>query len=320
MAPIRSLPIRDYRHYAVTSPLLQLHRDQTQLFDKLVNMIFNSLEDDYYLSLDSFPASQHKETPRQREQRNTMVQEWRGDFERLGVDWPVKETVKINTLNPLFYAIWNINWRYPISSSATQASSVTNSVQPAGDKDSRQLFGNIQPVEILEYALSKIRELQAARYGKLLTSRDDWVTLLSSYIQKSVWQLCRKPHISRQDLINIGGDLDCHHPAVYLHIIWHPDDDKEEFLLYVGQSIDLKARLKDHMNPLNRNKHPSLHYHAWDSRPGNLSAFVVLAYLDDVRTDNSSTDTKDDLLKMNIMELWGTLIFQTLPERELENT
>lgn len=122
----------------------------------------------------------------------------------------------------------------------------------------------------------------------------------------------------KSSLINIGGDINCHRAAVYLHIIWHPDDDKEEFFLYVGQSVDLKTRLKDHMNPLNRNKHPSLHYHAWDSRPGNLSAFVVLAYLDDIRTNNSSIGTKDDLLKMNIIELWGTLIFQTLPKRELE--
>jgi hypothetical protein len=122
----------------------------------------------------------------------------------------------------------------------------------------------------------------------------------------------------RSSLTNIGGDLDCHRPAIYLHIIWHPDDDKEKFFLYVGQSIDLKTQLKDHMNPLHRNKHASLHYHAWDSRPGNLSAFVVLAYLDDIRTNNSSIGTKDDLLKMNIIELWGTLIFQTLPKRELE--
>lgn len=214
MALIRGLPIQDYGRYAVTYPLLQLHRDRPQLFEKLVDLIANSLEDDYCLSLDSFPTSQHKETTRQREQRNTMIQEWQGDFERLGVDWSVRETVKINTLDSLFYVIWNIHWRYPISASATQAasvtkisalatqaSSVTNSVQLVGDKGSRQVFGNIQPAEILEYALSKIRELQAARYSKLLASRDDWVTLLSSYIQKSVWQLCQKPHISRQEYV-----------------------------------------------------------------------------------------------------------------------
>ena len=85
------------------------------------------------------------------------------------MDWLVRESVKIKTLDSLFYAIWNIHWHYPISASATQAasvtkisalatqpSSVTNSVQLVGDKGSRQVFGNIQPAEILEYALSKI--------------------------------------------------------------------------------------------------------------------------------------------------------------------
>ena len=144
-------------------------------------------------------------------------------------------------------------------------------------------------------------------------------TYLTSRVRCPIhYTLTRQNTNFRSSLINIGGDLDCHRPAIYLHIIWHPDDDKEEFLLYVGQSIDLKNRLKDHMNPLKRNKHPSLHYHAWDSCPGNLSEFVVLAYLDDIRTNNSSIGTKDDLLKMNIIELWGTLIFQTLPKRELE--
>ena len=70
--------------------------------------------------------------------------------------------------------------------------------------------------------------------------------------------------------------------AIYLHIIWHPDDNENDFFLYVGQSTDLAKRLSDHMNPLFGIKHPSLHYCVWDSHPGNLSAFVVLAYLDDI--------------------------------------
>src|SRR6266536_1099587 len=52
----------------------------------------------------------------------------------------------------------------------------------------------------------------------------------------------------RLSLINIGGDLDCHRSAVYLHIIWNLDDDEDDFFLYVGQSRDLAKRLSDHMN------------------------------------------------------------------------
>ena len=124
----------------------------------------------------------------------------------------------------------------------------------------------------------------------------------------------------RLSLINIGGDLDCHRSAVYLHIIWNLDDDEDDFFLYVGQSRDLAKRLSDHMNPLLRIKHPSLHYYAWDSRPKNLSAFVILAYLDEPTNFSTGTELvigKDDQLKMNIVELWGALIFQTLSEREL---
>lgn len=71
-----------------------------------------------------------------------------------------------------------------------------------------------------------------------------------------------------------------------------------------------------------KTKHPSLHYYVWDSRPGNLSAFVILAYLDDIRPTNTSIGTKfmgtDNQLQINIAELWAALIFQTLPEHELK--
>jgi hypothetical protein len=53
-----------------------------------------------------------------------MVQEWLDDLDQLlGVDCLGKEIVKINTLNALFYSIWNIHWRRPTSALATQASS-----------------------------------------------------------------------------------------------------------------------------------------------------------------------------------------------------
>jgi hypothetical protein len=164
---------------------------------------------------------------------------------------------------------------------------------------------------------------------------------MSNYLREPVWQLsqshasCVRSTLSyityynytentnlRLSLINIGGDLHCHPRAIYLHIIWHPDDNENDFFLYFGQSTDLAKRLSDHMNPLFRIKHPSLHYYVWDSRPGNLSAFVILAYLDDIGPANTSIGTKlvigtDDQLKINIAELWAALIFQTLPEREL---
>lgn len=118
------LLIQNYGCYAVSYALHHLHIDQPQLFWELVAFIANSLEDDYCLFSDSFPSSQRGENTHQREERNAMVQEWLDDLDQLlGVDCLGKEIVKINTLNALFYSIWNIHWRRPTSALATQASS-----------------------------------------------------------------------------------------------------------------------------------------------------------------------------------------------------
>jgi hypothetical protein len=100
--------------------------NQPQLFKKLVTFITNSLEDDYCYFSDSFPPSQSRENTHQREERNAMVQQWLEDLDQLlGVDWLERKIVKINTLNALFYSIWNIHWRRLTSALATPASSVS---------------------------------------------------------------------------------------------------------------------------------------------------------------------------------------------------
>jgi hypothetical protein len=192
MASVMGLPIQDYGCYAVSHALHHLHIDLPQLFEKPDTFIANSLEDDYCYVSDSFPSSQSRETTHQRKERNAMVQQWLEDLDQLlGVDWLGREILKINTLNALFYSIWNIHWRRPTSALATQASSATNgqmtsNVQPilsaknasmnrlhTGDnsvqivedvfKSGGQSFGNIRPAEILEYALTKVGELHDAR-------------------------------------------------------------------------------------------------------------------------------------------------------------
>lgn len=76
--------------------------------------------------------------------------------------------------------------------------------------------------------------------------------------------------------------------------------------LYVGQGENLKARLREHENPFYRSRNPSLHYHVWDSLPTNESTFVIL-----------SQCTKMDPIALNLLEAWGTSIFQTLPKNDL---
>ena len=76
--------------------------------------------------------------------------------------------------------------------------------------------------------------------------------------------------------------------------------------LYVGQGGNLKARLREHENPWYRNRNPSLHYHVWDSLPANESTFIILAQC-----------TKMDPIALNLLEVWGALIFQALPKNDV---
>jgi hypothetical protein len=76
--------------------------------------------------------------------------------------------------------------------------------------------------------------------------------------------------------------------------------------LYVGQSETLKARLREHENPFYRSRNPSLHYRVWDSRLDHESTFVVLSYCPEIHP-----------IALNLLEAWGTLIFQTLQKNDL---
>lgn len=116
MAAMTGLPTQDYGRYAVSHSLHHLHIDRPQLFEKLVKHIVNSLEDEYCFPPGYFPSSQSQENANQRAERNSMVQEWLGELDQqLGEDWPDRETAKYNTLNALFYAIWNFHSTRPTS-------------------------------------------------------------------------------------------------------------------------------------------------------------------------------------------------------------
>ncbi len=103
------IPIKYYACYAVSHALRSLHSNEQQLFEKLVDFIANSLEDDYCYVPDSFPSSESEENTRQREQRKAMIQQWLKELDPLlGMHWLKGDILKINTLNMLFYAVWNI--------------------------------------------------------------------------------------------------------------------------------------------------------------------------------------------------------------------
>lgn len=92
-----------------------------------------------------------------------------------------------------------------------------------------------------------------------------------------------------------------------MHILWDPAKELAgSSYLYVGQSGNIQERIRRHNDPWNRARHPSLHYHLWDSKPGMNSAFVILG-----NTENLPQ------LQLNLLESWCSLIFQTLPRTDL---
>jgi len=337
-------PPRNYQRYAISYALSEMYQNERDLFQKLVDYIIDSLEDDYSYPPDYFPRDEEDESDSQRKSREEMVDQWLKELSW----WQARDQVKTYTLTTLFRTIWAAQFRsLPLAPADVRPSSALKQPKPLkGSQTEPILYNNqpclgpIEPLELLLSALPNIRKQQGSRYGALLDSRGDSVSDMRSYLRKPVWEVCKKPSITRQEyvvlhldsnlnrktnvvhsLINIGGDLDCHRCAIYLHIIWHPDSD-DDYILYIGQSCDLAKRLQDHNNPLYRIKHPSLHYFVWDSRPDHHSVFVVLAYLDDLKPV-ANTERNEIVLKnehqliLNIAELWGALIFQTLPEREL---
>lgn len=113
--------------------------------------------------------------------------------------------------------------------------------------------------------------------------------------------------LTYSSLLSIGGDIDCPAPGIYMHILWDPAKELAgSSYLYVGQSGNIQERIRRHNDPWNRARHPSLHYHLWDSKPGMNSAFVILG-----NTENLPQ------LQLNLLESWCSLIFQTLPRTDL---
>lgn len=111
-------------------------------------------------------------------------------------------------------------------------------------------------------------------------------------------------------LLNIEGEPG--ERGIYLYILWHKNRSNC-FYLYVGQSIQLLERLADYRDPKYRAKHQSLHYYVWDlglvdEELKIEEKFVFLANIEeDVHT-----------LVLNLMEMWCSLILQTLTRNALQ--
>ena len=102
-------------------------------------------------------------------------------------------------------------------------------------------------------------------------------------------------------LRELGGDFSAV-TGVYLHVI-------EEYK-YVGQACNLHDRVTRHKSAMTRQKRPCLHYHVWGQLPEADDYWVLLAVLTD--------PARDKALILNIIEMYGALLFQTLPPAALD--
>ncbi len=93
-----------------------------------------------------------------------------------------------------------------------------------------------------------------------------------------------------------------------MHVFWLKADPKK-YWLYVGQAGDLKYRVDQHEDPAYRATHPCLHYSMFDPLTME-SAYVILA-------EAVPPEIQDRDLCLNMLEMWGCLLFQTLQEKDL---
>ncbi|CAG8934789.1 unnamed protein product [Penicillium salamii] len=116
-------------------------------------------------------------------------------------------------------------------------------------------------------------------------------------------------------LRSIGGDIKASAAGIYLHIIWYPNDP-QTFWLYVGQARHLGNRISDHNDRVYRRKHPSLHYHVWDSQEEMCSEFVILAIFQNAANERNLSRYEQCLL--NLLEMWMACLFRTLTAKDLD--
>lgn len=164
------------------------------------------------------------------------------------------------------------------------------------------------PEMVLDSLLDTLRQYHSARYGSIMN--DEAIDLKDIVLSNLAPQLEKMfldgVPTTQQDLEKLDTDTTQRKAAVYMHLVNH--------YRYVGQARDLNQRIwSQHMSKFYRNSHPCLHYRVMDALPNAESIWVVLAYLpiDEVKPEYTG-------LLLNIFEMLGALLFQTLTQHALD--
>lgn len=110
-------------------------------------------------------------------------------------------------------------------------------------------------------------------------------------------------------LLRIGGEPGQN--GIYLHILWIKNNP-DHFYLYIGQSTQMKERLRCHQDPNYRRKNPTLHYYVWD-----LGLMDKEYEIEDKFVFLSTFQKEVDSLLLNLLEMWCCLILQTITKNAL---
>ncbi|KAF2003203.1 hypothetical protein P154DRAFT_591231 [Amniculicola lignicola CBS 123094] len=172
---------------------------------------------------------------------------------------------------------------------------------------------------ILHHVLEKLKDPEC-KYAEKYKS---WIER-SEGLEEALWKCLRKEVIrflelgswSVDAMRNIGGELKFDGRAIYLYGVLDSPPSQLLYLTrtYIGQSIQLSSRLRQHYNFRYRRDNPSLHYHAVQN--SIFDVFSVLAVLP-TPTNVLFPGNDEPPLLLNVMEMWCALLFSSLQPQML---
>lgn len=182
-------------------------------------------------------------------------------------------------------------------------------------------LGTVDYVSILNRVLEMTATRHKSRYGVFFDSElaSNVKETLIATLTPAVINAFEKGIHGLEDLQNIGGEPEALQDAgIYLHILWN---GPRIFWLYIGQAVNLSVRIADHKNIGYRKRHPSLHYHVWNSLEDIGSLFVKLANLNGAKWQEAKLPGLGQPLAyiLNLLEMWLCCAFQTLTSDILDD-
>ncbi|KAL2823528.1 hypothetical protein BDW59DRAFT_163105 [Aspergillus cavernicola] len=196
------------------------------------------------------------------------------------------------------------------------------SIRPAQQRGQRQIAGGV--------ARPKVEKPKEAQFIVPCLGKVDYIRVLVRVLEvterkqsadtANFLEAFEEGIEGLNDLQRIGGDPETlRAPGVYLHALWK---NSKEFWIYIGQALALSDRIGDHNNVGYRKRHPSLHYHTWNSFEDVGSIFVKLLSFDGYELQGSDVqDFQGESLHylLNLAEMWLCCAFQSLSPTALRD-